>query len=190
MKRPTNMLSEQAKFGFDYIFKKAVMANITTSSDDSCEIESIDNLEEINEDEFAVLTISSPTFRLLALFHFKNNTAIENYFVKNYNCNTETENKKTFRDAFQEVCNICCGVINRELHKDFYFLGMSTPYMLFSQCLPFISLLDSGFIKHYKITINQSLILYATLCICDYGIIDFSISTTEDKENTGELELF
>lgn len=76
------MISEQAKIGFEHIFKKAVMANITVSPDDICEIEAINNPEEISEGEFSVLTISSTSFRLLTLFHFNNNAATKKYLKR------------------------------------------------------------------------------------------------------------
>lgn len=182
------MISEQAQSGFNLIFKKAVLANISSSTEDFCEIEPVADMEGISEDEFAVLTISSTIFRFLVLFHFKSDDATRNYFVKS--SNLEVADNSAFRDAFQEFCNICCGVMNRELHKNYHFLGMSTPYMLLRQCSPFISALDPGYVKHYRITINNSLTLHATLCVCDYDVVDFTVDTSEAEDNTGELELF
>ncbi len=182
------MITEQAQSGFDYIFEKAVLANISSSAEDFCEIEPVHDMEGISEDEFAVLTISSTFFRFLILFHFKSDDATKNYFVKR--SNLEVADNRAFRDAFQEFCNICCGAMNRELHKNYHFLGMSTPYVLLRQCSPFISALDPGYVKHYRITINNSLMLHATLCVCDYDDVDFKVDTSEDDDNTGELELF
>jgi len=164
------------------------MANIAASPDDFCEIEFVNDPEEINEGEFSVLTISSPFFRFLTLFHFNSSEATESYFVKTPN--TETENNSAFRDAFLEFCNICCGVMNRELHKNYHFLGMSTPYVLLKNCSHFISALNPGHVQHYRITINHSLVMHATLCICNYGVVDFKADTSDDDDNTGELELF
>ncbi|MGZ5576488.1 MAG: hypothetical protein ACXWEV_06365 [Methylobacter sp.] len=184
------MISEQAQSGFDHIFKKAMLANIAASSDDICEIESVNDPEEINEDEFSVLTISSTSFRFVTLFHFNSNAATESYFIKSSSHHAEAGDNSAFRDAFQEFCNICCGAMNRELHKSYHFLGMSTPYVLLRQCSSFIQALDPGYVKHYRITINHSLVLHATLCVCDYGAVDFKVDTSEDEDNTGELELF
>lgn len=181
------MISEQAQSGFDHIFKKAVTANIAA---ELCEIEPVNDPEEIKEGEFSVLTISSPFFRFLTLFHFNSNDATQNYFVKSSDFHAETGNHSAFRDAFLEFCNICCGSMNRELHKNYHFLGMSTPYVLLNHCSHFISELDPGYVKHYRITINHSLVLHATLCVCDYGVVDFEVDTSEDEDNTGELELF
>lgn len=184
------MISEQAQSGFEHIFKKAVQASILASPDDSCEIESVDKLEEIFEEEFAVLTITSTFFRNLTLFHFNSDATTENYFLKSSDHNAETEEGSKFRDAFLEFCNMCCGVMNRELHKYYHFLGMSTPYVLLRPCLDFISALNPGYVRHYRITINHSIVLHATLCICDYDAVNFTVDTTEEEDNTGELELF
>lgn len=188
------MISEQAKIGFEHIFKKAVMANITVSPDDICEIEAINNPEEISEGEFSVLTISSTSFRLLTLFHFNNNAATKKYFEKNsclaVESKIEVEDDSVFLDIFQEFCNICCGAMNRELNQAYFFLGMSTPYILLRQCADFVSALDPGYVNYYRITINHSLVLHATLCLCDYSDVDFTVDTCEVEDNTGELELF
>lgn len=184
------MISEQAKIGFEHIFKKAVMANITVSPDDICEIEAINNPEEISEGEFSVLTISSTSFRLLTLFHFNNNAATKKYFVNSSGLDVEAEDNGVFLDIFQEFCNICCGAMNRELNQSYFFLGMSTPYILLRQCADFVSALDPGHVNYYRITINHSLVLHATLCLCDYSDVDFTVDTSEVEDNTGELELF
>lgn len=183
------MISEQAQMGFDYIFRKAVMANITASPDDSCAIELINDAEEICENEFSILTISSTSFRLMTLFYFNSDDATKKHFTRG--SDNIDEDNAAFKDAFMEYCNICCGVINRSLTKDYPYLGMSTPYILLRPCIHFISALKPGYVTHYRITINNALVLHATLCVFDHGIVDFTVDTNEvEEESTGELELF
>lgn len=182
------MISEQAQIGFDLIFKKAVMANITTSPDDTCDIEPMHDTGEICEHNFSVLTISSPSFRLLTLFYFNSDDATRKHFTGDAN-NTDGDTI-AFNDALMEFCNIFCGAMNRSLNKNYQFLGMSTPYVLLTPSLHFISALKPGYLKHYRITINSSLILHATVCVCDYETVDFTVDTNEVEDNTGELELF
>ncbi|MDO9104965.1 MAG: hypothetical protein Q7U57_08385 [Methylovulum sp.] len=184
------MISGQAKSSFDHLFEKSVMANIVASTDDSCEIQPIGDPEEISEDEFVVLTISSPFFRVMACFHFSNDNSTVSHFAKRSNLDAEAIDNSAFRDAFLEFCNICCGTIQRDLHKHYQYLGMSTPYVLLKTCLSFISTLEPGYVRHYRITINHSLVLHATLCVCDYGVVDFEVDTSAAIEDTGELELF
>lgn len=178
------MISEQAKSGFDQIFEKALTANVAA---EFCEIVAIKDPREIKEGQFSVLTISSPFFKLLTLFHFDCDQDTGSYFVKN----AEADDNAACRDAFLEFCNICCGTMNRELHKSFHFLGMSTPYVLLNHSSRFISALEPGYIRHFRITLNASLVLHATLCVCDYGLVDFAMADTSEEEvETGELELF
>lgn len=182
------MISEQAQIGIDDIFKNAVTANITVSPDDTCKIEPMHDAEEICEHEFSILTISSTSFRLMTLFYFNRDDATKKHFIRGSD-NVDGDDH-AFSDAFMEYCNICCGVMNRVLNKNYPYLGMSTPYVLLTPCLHFISSLEPGYVKHFRITINDSLILHATLCVCDYGSVDFTVDSDEAEESTGELELF
>jgi len=184
------MISEQAQNSFHHLFKAAVMANFSVSNDDSCDIEPINGHEEITEAEFSVLTITSSSFRFLTLLHFESNEATINYFAKSSIALNENNDSSVFLDAILEFCNMACGSMNRTLHNHYHFLGMSTPYVLTRPSLDFISILDPGYVKHYRITINRYIVLHATLCICNYGTVDFTVDTTETEDSTGELEMF
>lgn len=190
------MISQQAKVGFDAIFKKAVMATIRLSPADSCDIELLDSREEISEAEFSVLTISSSSFRLLALFHFNNNAAERDYFAKGARLDEGVTveggaaDSGAFLDIFQEFCNTCCGAMSRGLSQAYFFMGMSTPYLLLSPCAEFIAALNPTQVNYYRITINASLVLHATLCLSAYSAVDFTVDGCQDEESTGELELF
>ena len=183
------MISEQAKRGFDFIVKKALMVNLPLSYDDCCEIEAVHDPMEISGNEFAILTTSSANFRYYTLFHFDHNVT-QDHFMRNSDLENGIEKNRMFRDAFLEFCNMCCGFMVRELHKSYHFLGMSTPYVLFKNCSAFISTLNPNHTQHYKVVINQLVILYVTLCVCDYGVVDFEVDTSEVEDDTGELELF
>jgi len=184
------MISEQAQNSFNHLFKAAVMANFSASNDDSCDIVPINNHEEITETEFSVLTITSSCFRFLTLLHFESNEATINYFAKDSAALNENNDSPVFLDAILEFCNMACGTMNRTLHHHYHFTGMSTPYVLTRPSLEFISALEPGYLKHYRITINLSLVLHATLCICNYGSVDFTVDTSEAQDSIGELELF
>ncbi len=185
------MISEDAKSGFDFIFQRAIKANIVASADDVCEIELVSDSKEICEVEFAVFTTTSTAFRLLTLFHFNSNDKTENRFShRSEHSYDDAGEGSTFRDNFLEFGNVCCGAVSRELHNIYHFLGMSTPYVLLKRCSTFISDLNPGYVKHYKVTVNDSFVIHATLCVFDYGILDFKVDRTEVEESTGELELF
>jgi len=94
------------------------------------------------------------------------------------------------RTATLEFCNVCCGTMNREFLKYYPYLGMSTPYVLLKASTDFISVLNPGYVNHFRIVINDSVVLHATLCICNFGCVDFKEDASIIEEDTGELELF
>jgi len=184
------MISEQAQSSFNHIFKTAVMSNFSDYYNDSCEIESITEHKEITEAEFSVLTITSSSFRFLTLLHFDRNESTIKYFANNAIEDDENTHSNEFIDGILEFCNLTCGTMNRNLNAHFTYSGMSTPYVLTRPCLDFVYALDPGYIKHFRITINLSLVLHATLYICNYDDVDFAVDTSKADESTGELELF
>jgi len=186
------MISEQAQSSFNHIFKTAVTTNISDYYNDSCEIEPLTDHKEITEAEFAVLTITSSSFRCLTLLHFDSNESTTKYFSNNLieDDDDEQSNSNVFIDSLLEFCNLTCGAMNRNLHAHFSHSGMSTPYVLTRPCLDFVYDLDPGYIKHFRITINMSLVLHATLYICNYHDVDFAVDISKADETTGDLELF
>jgi hypothetical protein len=187
------MISEQAQSSFNHIFKSAVMSNFSDSYNNSCEIEPISDHKEITEAEFSVLTITSSSFRFLTLLHFDNNESTIKYFTNHSieeDGSDENHANNDFIDGLLEFCNLTCGAMNRNLHAHFSHSGMSTPYVLTRPCLDFVYDLDPGYIKHFRITINLSLVLHATLYICNYDVVDFAVDTSKADESTGNLELF
>ena len=95
-----------------------------------------------------------------------------------------------FYDAFAEFGNICCGQLNRELGHYFPHLGMSTPNVLETECLGYMSSLNGKHVQHFKVVINDSITFYAALCVCNDDTIDFAVRAVEPDTSTGELELF
>ena len=67
---------------------------------------------------------------------------------------------------------------------------MSTPYVLLQACTTFISALNPVVLKHYRLRINETLVIYATLCISDFGNVDFVENENSTAVDTGQLELF
>lgn len=179
------MISQQAKNGFGHIFVKAAKSHLILNAEDACDIIALPemSLSKLKEKKLLVLTISSFLFRLVTIFHFNENQAARDYFKKGVSGETVT-------DVLSEIGNLCCGAINRDLLHHVSHLGMSTPYVLDSQCLPFLNELKPGFVTGYEININRSLQMHATLCVCAYAPIDFSVDMSAVEETTGELELF
>ena len=179
------MISEQARRGVNLIFTNAATNNLAVSPSDHIQIEPLDShgLEMPPEKTIVVLTIASYVFRLLTIFHVNTDAATEAYF-------TRSGAAGAFGDCFGEIGNRCCGAMNRELGRHFRHLGMSTPTMLEAGCLAFLAELKPTFLAQHRIRINDTLVLHATLCLCAYAPIDFSVDHQAAPETTGELELF
>jgi hypothetical protein len=67
---------------------------------------------------------------------------------------------------------------------------MSTPYVLSARCLSHLEQLKPDYLSSYAITINGSVQLAATVCVCAHAPIDFVADMTAVEESSGELELF
>ncbi len=179
------MISEQAKQSIDYIFEKSARKSLLRSADDRCEIEILPSrmTKEILEEDIFVLTISSFIFRVLTVFHVGRDTVTREYF------HVDSANR-AFEEVFSELCNLCSGAMNHELLRYFPHLGMSTPYRLSGHSLPYLMELNPGYLSRHAITINDSVRLQATICVCNYAPLDFVVDKAEVVEMSGELEMF
>ncbi len=130
-----------------------------------------------------VVTISSFVFRLLTLFQVGADPATRAYYV--------SAAQQSLDEAFREFANMCCGALNRELSEQIPHLAMSIPYTLSSQCLAFLGELRPSFLSSSAVTINDSVRLQVTLCMCCSAAVDFVASAAPVAETTaGELEMF
>jgi hypothetical protein len=179
------VVSEQAKQGVNYIFTKAVKANLSMNPSDVVDVVQLPNrcLADTPGKNIIVLTISSYLFRLLTIFHVNSDQATGNYFGK-------SQPERDFHEIFGEIGNLCVGAMNRDMGNHFPHLGMSTPYALESPSLPFISELKPAYVTQHIIGINNDVSLFATLCLSAYAPIDFKVDTTVVEEESGMLEMF
>lgn len=180
------MISDQAKTSFEQLFIKSITTNITGD----CEIEAIGNIDNIIEDEFVLLMITSPVFRIVAIFYLNREDTAKRFFADKTNSDSQIVSDAEFNDVFFEFANVCCGMMNRELLKYFGYLGMSTPTVLKKQSATFLAALDPGFMQPFKMTVNGSFVLHFTLCVSDFADLDFRADISETEDGTGELELF
>ena len=179
------MITSQAKDSFERIFRKAAQARLPRDAGDTCEIVPLAEAGTgaTKDTQVVVLTISSIVFRLLLILHFDENDSTRNYYLKE-------GDELPFQEAFLEICNLCCGAMNQELLHYFPDLGMSTPYVLSARCLGHLAELKPAFSSSYSITLNGSVQLAATVCVCAHAPIDFVADTSAVEETSGELELF
>ncbi|WP_144138993.1 hypothetical protein [Paraburkholderia sp. BCC1884] len=179
------MITAHAKDSFERIFRKAAQARLPLDSADLCEIEPLADASarSTRDTQVVVLTISSILFRLLLILHFDEDDSTRGYYLKD-------ADERPFEEAFLEICNLCCGAMNQELLLNFPDLGMSTPYVLEARCLAHLHELKPGLLSSYSVTLNGSVRLGATLCVCAHAPIDFVADTSVIEESSGELELF
>jgi hypothetical protein len=179
------MITPQAKDSFERIFQKAARSRLPQAIDDSCVIAPLaqSDIKATSAANVIILTISSIEFRLLLVFHFEEDEGMRDYFVKN-------AEQGSLREALLETGNLCCGAMNQEMLHHFPDLGMSTPYVLSARCLPHLEGLKPDYLSSYAITINESVGLAATICVCANAPIDFVADMSTVEESSGELELF
>lgn len=177
-------ISDGAKQGIDRIFSRAASSSLALGGGDSVEVDPLPRGKLIEPPgQLLVLTIANFSFKLLTIFHVEDNRATQQYFSK-------PEAGLGFADVFPEIGNLCCGAMNRELGGYFPHLGMSTPYPLDRQCLPFIDVLKPAYLAQHRIVINGDIVLHATLCLCAYAPVDFHYVASEPETASGALELF
>lgn len=177
-------ISEQAKQGMDWVFTKAVRTNLVMNQDDTIDISLLrKGTMDTPEKRIVLLTVASYVFRLLVIFHVDSDRKTREYFTK-------FDSNRDVYEAFGEVGNMCCGALNRDLGNYFLHMGMSTPYVLERECIPFLAELNPDFIWQYKIAINESVVLHATLCLNAHADIDFCVDHSRVEESVGELEMF
>lgn len=177
------MISDSAKQGFNQIFTRAC-ANLTLAASDHVAVDMLRGGKFVEPPgQLLVLTIANFSFKLLVIFHLEANRETRQYFSK-------PEAGLDCAEVFPEIANLCCGAMNRELGGYFTHLGMSTPYPLDRQCLPFIEVLKPAHLAQHRIVINDQVILHATLCLCAYAPLDFHYVASAPETASGELELF
>jgi hypothetical protein len=180
------VISAHARDSFDRIFRKAAQARLPLNAGDLCEITPMaDASVGVSKNtQVVVLTISSIVFRLLLIVHFDEDDSTRGYYLK------DATEERHFQEAFLEICNLCCGAMNQELLRYFPDLGMSTPYVLNARCLPHLHELKPAWLSSYSITLDGSVRLAATVCVCAHAPLDFVADTSAVEETSGELELF
>jgi hypothetical protein len=182
------MISAHSMENVELAFHKAIRGNLVRDTGDGCEIAAVQS-GPVGKDfahKLLLITISSFVFRLIVIFRIIDNPATRAYYLR-------ADRAQTLDEVFAEVANLCSGALNRELSVNFPHLAMSTPYTLSDECLAFLGELRPQHVARFGITINGSVQLQATLCMCCSRPVEVaaaSAAADEADARIGELELF
>lgn len=179
------MVTEQSLRNLEMAFHKAVQTNLVRDPGDACEIAKVElrTMGEISGGTVHLITLSSFVFRLLMIYRIDDSAANRAYYVSE-------AGSQSLEGVFAENANMCGGALNRDLAEDFPHLAMSTPEVVSSQCIAFLGDLQPQYLSSYLITINSSVQLQATLCLCCSAPIEIAAGLHRSEEPVGELELF
>lgn len=184
------MITERGKASFDILLVSSLKTSMPIGGA-SVGVEPIATLDKIKEKKIVILTVSSYLFRAMVILYFKPDAATRAYFNRNAAEDAPELTDDEFYDRVAECGNVCCGALNRGLGEHFPHLGMSTPNIIDRACMHYTELLTCGLEKHYMITLDDSLTMYASLCVADYGKVDFHVDPIiEEDLSVGELEMF
>jgi hypothetical protein len=179
-----SLMSEQSKQALAGAFFRAAKASLVRAPDHAIDIAPLEGVNDVQAGQTVlVITTSSFTFRLLTLFHFPATPESRAYYGSG-------PADPRFDAVLSEVVNLCCGTLNRELSHHFPHLGMSIPYSLGRSCLTTLGDLKPEYLARYAITVNNSVRVEATLCMCCSANVEVSAGVEVAEEKTGELELF
>ena len=184
------MITERGKTSFDHLLVSSLKIGMPVGGA-SVTVEPIATLTKIKEKKIVILTVSTYLFRAMVILYFKPDAATRAYFNRNAEEGAPELTDEEFYDRVAECGNICCGALNRGLGDHFPHVGMSTPNIIDRDCMHYTELLECGLERHYMITLDGSLTMYASLCVADYGKVDFHVDPiSEEDQSVGELEMF
>ena len=184
------MITERAKASFDRLLVSSLESGMPMGGA-SVEVTPFESTALIGEKKIALLTVSSYLFRLMAILYFKPDAATRAYFNRNANEGAPALTDGEFHDRVAECGNVCCGALNRALASHFPHVGMSTPNIIDRDCMKYVDLLGCGLVRHYRVVLGGELTMHASLCVADYGHVDFhALPAVEAAIETGALELF
>lgn len=188
-----SVIPDRAKQGLENLFLRHLSEALTTSAHTEWTVRHLDSHQEIQAQEFIILTVSSYDLRTFVLLHFSKNPASLSYVSRALDTPLAGLSDDTFYDYLGEVGNRFCGAFKRELGKALPHLGMSTPNRLGSESLCHLQGLPCGHDLHVEVRTPDDIVVYASLYVSTYGKEEFRIDDVPIEEaavETGELEMF
>lgn len=174
-------------------FKASFEDSVVAGSDASrWYIKERSNLDNLNENEFYVLTMSSQLFRIFVLLHFSKNSHTESLVSNILKINQSNLDDDKFYDYLGEVGNAFLGAIKRDIGKSVPSLGMSTPNRLNKDCLKYMDSLNTNFEAHAVAEYDDQAIFHASVYLVADEELNIHVDRTvvEEATDSGELEMF
>ena len=185
------MISQQAKDGLEFTMVNALKDALAAPGEDRCDVEVIDSIKGIKDKKMVVLTVSSYMFRVMTMMYFTMNKPTKQHLARINRAEVSDMDDTAFIDVICECGNIACGALNRALAQHFPHIGMSTPNILDNDSAGYLNSLNPNHVQHFKVRVNETLTIYATLCFCAFTDINFAVDmTATTEESSGELEMF
>lgn len=140
-----------------------------------------------------MFTISGLEFRALVMLHYQAGKSAMRFLTLFEGDEKTTRQESNLESFYTELGNQFCGEIKRNLYKQFYHLGMSTPSLL----SPATSLLDIEnpllVAKcHQSYEVDHHFALGGSIYVFSNQSLEFSFDNASTTEviSTGELEFF
>lgn len=184
---------------FERLIKTSLPKSLSLAMEERFPGEAIDSREvdtDINEDmkEAIILTLSGHLFRMFIAIIFDKNDSLNNLIQTALAKNSTELDDDAFYDYLNEVGNVLCGSMKRDIQKVIPSLGMSTPNLLNIESFKYIQELKINHQGSYLLSQNQSPLFYVNYYLGNYGEIEFSqtpqIEVEEEEVDSGELEFF
>jgi hypothetical protein len=190
------MITDKAKAAIEWLFEQAIRGNSTLEPGGQCLIHRRSESSVPPEDtrrHVVVLTISSYTFRVVALFNFPCDAAMVGHMARLSRSPDAQLAGQALADAFAEWVNMICGAANRGLCTRFRHVGMSTPAVLESTCPRHVGILNPEHTRLIEVQIDDTVRFELLLCVCvaAESTLDFDVDRTiPEADAGGELEMF
>lgn len=187
------MISERAKTGFKNLLSRCLEESLRSGAYPTWSIEPLSDGKEYEKQQFIMLTVSSYDFRMMVLLHFTRNASSHRYVAETLQLDPGSLEQSRYDDYLSEVGNTFCGAYKRELGKVFPYLGMSTPNLLFPECLQYIKTWPVEYETHLRAHDGDQAEFFGSLYIASSDAIDFDpqvLVSQVDEMETGALEFF
>jgi len=187
---PEAMITQQTEVALDFLVSGALKSALPAACAEPGSVSIVADAKEIAGKKVVLLTMSTYVFRIVTMLYFTLDEPTVRYFGGAEATETQRMSDADCIDSICECANTFCGALNREVARNFPHIGMSTPNVLDRHCVDYLHELDAGYAKHFKVQVSDSFALYASVCVCDFAHLDFTVDQTRVDEAVGELELF